>query len=54
MAFVYFSAFVVTMKREWPGIDQHRMDKYMMLVRKFYAASLELFDQSHWYVQDEV
>ncbi|KAI8113586.1 hypothetical protein M9435_003584 [Picochlorum sp. BPE23] len=50
VAFMYFSAFVVTMKREWPGIDQHRMDKYMMLVRKFYAASLELFDQSHWNV----
>lgn len=50
VAFSYFKGFIETMKREWAGIDQHRMNKYLILVRKFYSACLELFKRSTWYV----
>lgn len=50
VAFSYFKGFVVTMKREWSGIDQHRMNKYLILVRKFYSASLERCKRSKWCV----
>lgn len=50
VAFSYFKGFIETMKREWAGIDQHRMNKYLILVRKFYSACLELCKRSSWYV----
>lgn len=31
----YFEAFILTMQREWFGIDKHRLDKFLMLVRVF-------------------
>ena len=49
-AFAFFEGFVRTMKREWFGIDQHRINKFMMLVRKFYAKSLEMAAEHDWYV----
>lgn len=48
MALTYFRGFVVTMKREWSGIDQHRMNKYLILVRKVYAASLMRLQRFKW------
>lgn len=30
----FFGSFLITMAREWFGIDQWRMDKFMMLVRR--------------------
>lgn len=35
VAFAYFRAFMETVRREWFGIDRLRLDKFMMLVRKF-------------------
>ena len=34
MAHRYFAACLLTMRREWFGIDRLRLDKFMMLVRK--------------------
>ncbi|CAL8467083.1 g6619 [Coccomyxa elongata] len=34
-ALLYFKVFAKTMQREWFGIDKLRLDKFMMLVRKF-------------------
>jgi ribosomal RNA-processing protein 1 len=45
---LYFRIFVRTMRREWFGIDRHRMDKFMMLVRKLYAAHLRFLAATGW------
>lgn len=47
---LYFKAFVKTMRREWFGIDRHRMDKFLMLIRKFYAQHLRYLQSKQWYV----
>ncbi|XP_047112925.1 ribosomal RNA processing protein 1 homolog [Schistocerca piceifrons] len=31
---LYAECFLLTLRREWFGIDQHRLDKFMMLVRR--------------------
>lgn len=36
------------MRREWFGIDRLRMDKFMMLVRKFLFSLLRRFRQEQW------
>lgn len=48
VALAYFRGFVRTMRREWAGIDQHRMNKYLVLVRKVYAAALMRLERSKW------
>ncbi len=35
VALLYFSAFLETMQREWFGIDRLRLDKFLMMVRRF-------------------
>jgi hypothetical protein len=47
-AALYFDAFLVTMRREWFAIDYHRLDKYLMLVRRVLAAVLCLLRDSRW------
>ncbi|EDW37073.1 GL25715 [Drosophila persimilis] len=44
----YFSAFMRTMCQEWFGIDQWRMDKFLMLVRRMLRYVLRLLKQSKW------
>jgi hypothetical protein len=31
-ALAYVGVFFITARREWVGIDRHRMDKYLLLV----------------------
>ncbi|KAH8274016.1 hypothetical protein KR044_008098 [Drosophila immigrans] len=44
----YFSAFMRTMCQEWFGIDQWRMDKFLMLVRRMVRYMLRLLKKSKW------
>lgn len=44
----YFSAFMRTMCQEFFGIDQWRMDKFLMLVRRMLRYVLRLLKQSKW------
>lgn len=44
----YFSAFMRTMCNEWFGIDQWRMDKFLMLVRRMLRYMLRLLKKSKW------
>ena len=39
--FNWLNAFYETMRSEWDGIDIHRVDKFMTLVRAYVLASLE-------------
>lgn len=48
MAFTYFRVFFATMRREWFGIDRLRLDKFMMLVRKFVQQSFVHLRNADW------
>ncbi|MEW5318831.1 MAG: hypothetical protein WDW38_010017 [Sanguina aurantia] len=47
-AFLYFTVFINTMRREWGGIDRLRLDKFLMLIRKFVSQMFELLQASEW------
>jgi hypothetical protein len=44
----YWTAFFRTMQREWHAIDRLRLDKFLLLVRKFVAAAFALLAQHAW------
>jgi Nucleolar protein,Nop52 len=48
VAFGYFRIFLVTMRREWFGIDRLRLDKFMMLVRKFMQQTFVHLRNADW------
>jgi hypothetical protein len=45
---LYFKVFARTMQREWFGIDRLRLDKFMLLARKFVHQLFALLRQSDW------
>lgn len=45
---LYYQAFIRTMRREWMGIDHLRLDKFMMLLRKFLAQLLRVLQGNAW------
>ncbi|KAI9710907.1 MAG: hypothetical protein M1820_002342 [Bogoriella megaspora] len=47
-AIPFLDAFWRTMAREWVGIDVLRMDKYLYLIRQYFAASLRFFEKRSW------
>lgn len=47
-SFLYFDAFLKTMVREWFTIDRYRLEKFMMLVRKFLHESFVLLKNQKW------
>lgn len=44
----FFSAFLITLRREWNGIDHLRLDKFYLLIRKFLRSVFELMKKYHW------
>lgn len=44
----FFTAFLKTMANEWNGIDQWRIDKFMMLVRKVTRETLRVLENQQW------
>ncbi|XP_047322696.1 ribosomal RNA processing protein 1 homolog B-like [Impatiens glandulifera] len=44
----YFSTFLITMRREWSGIDHLRLDKFYLLIRRFINASFRLLKGNSW------
>lgn len=45
---LFFKCFMITIGREWDGIDLLRIDKFYMLVKKFFHEVLELLCQINW------
>ncbi len=41
---------MITMRREWFGIDRLRMDKFLMLIRKFIHHMLVCLKTAKWCV----
>lgn len=44
----YFSVFLVTLRREWNGIDHLRLDKFYLLIRKFVNSMFSLMKKFKW------
>ncbi|WOK92106.1 hypothetical protein Cni_G00797 [Canna indica] len=44
----YFEAFILTIRREWGGIDFLRLDKFYLLVRKFLRHAFLLLKKCSW------
>eukprot|EP00775_Hariotina_reticulata_P013453 gene13453-13579_t len=48
MAALYWGGLLATLRREWSALDHHRLDKFLMLVRKFVAAVLRRLETLKW------
>ncbi|XP_059403009.1 ribosomal RNA processing protein 1 homolog A [Carassius carassius] len=46
--FLYVKTFLLTMKREWNGIDRLRMDKFYQLVRFVFREVFEMLKRQQW------
>ncbi|XP_062094267.1 uncharacterized protein LOC133800322 [Humulus lupulus] len=44
----YFSIFLLTMRREWSGIDVYRLDKFYLLIRRFLHNFFVLLKRNSW------
>lgn len=44
----YFKTFVVTLRREWNGIDHLRLDKFYLCIRRFVKAMFSLIRKCNW------
>ncbi|KAI3444172.1 hypothetical protein Pfo_000837 [Paulownia fortunei] len=47
----FFRGFLVTLRREWPGIDRLRLDKFYLLIRRFMRGLFDLMRLRKWDVQ---
>lgn len=50
-AFLYIDTFFQTMAREWLTIDRFRIEKFMMLIRKFLHQTYQLLKQLKWEIK---
>ena len=48
VALMYLGVFYITARREWVGIDRHRMDKYLRLVRRVTSHALRYCANRDW------
>ena len=48
LASLWLRAFLLTMRREWSGIDKYRLDKYYSLMRKVLHESFALLREAAW------
>lgn len=48
MAVLYWAAMLSTLRSEWFALDRHRLNKFLMLVRKFVAAVLTRLAAANW------
>ena len=47
-AVAFMSGFFATLGREWTGLDRFRMDKFMMLARRFLRQTFVFAKKSDW------
>ncbi|XP_071722223.1 uncharacterized protein [Rutidosis leptorrhynchoides] len=48
LAAQYFSVFLLTMRREWTGIDRLRLDKFYLMIRRFLHSVFVLLKNNSW------
>lgn len=44
----FLDAFWVIMAREWEGLDRYRLDKFYLLLRRYFAATLRRLKAQNW------
>lgn len=44
----FISGFFATMGREWVGLDRFRLDKFMMLIRRFMRQTFVFAKKANW------
>merc|ERR1712113_552441 len=44
----FYQGSVCILNREWMGIDRLRMDKYMLVIRAMFRATLETLQENNW------
>lgn len=54
LAVEYFSAFLITLRREWPGIDNLRLDKFYLLIRRFIHSLFSMLKKKYCWDLDTV
>ncbi|KAK3907876.1 Ribosomal RNA processing protein 1-like protein [Frankliniella fusca] len=47
----FIEGFFIALSAEWKGIDQHRLDKFLMFVRRFLRQSLVFMKQKDWNIE---
>ncbi|KAF5178153.1 Ribosomal rna processing protein 1-like protein [Thalictrum thalictroides] len=48
LAIQYFEIYLLTLRREWSGIDYLRLDKFYLLNRRFLCNLFALFNKNRW------
>lgn len=48
LAVHYFSAFLLTIRREWTGLDGLRLDKFYLMIRRFLHCFFQLLKVNDW------
>ncbi|KAL8136386.1 hypothetical protein V2J09_002387 [Rumex salicifolius] len=48
LSVLYFSHFLLALRREWAGIDRLRLDKFYLMIRVFIAKLFELLNKKKW------
>jgi len=47
-ALLFIKCFYLTIVREWDGIDAHRLNKFLTLIRRVWRSSLLFLKKHHW------
>lgn len=51
LALRYFECFLITLRREWSGIDYLRLDKFYLMIRRFMLKSFSVLKKKDWNVE---
>ncbi|KAI9604492.1 hypothetical protein KEM48_000727 [Puccinia striiformis f. sp. tritici PST-130] len=50
-ALSFWKQFWIELSSEWQGVDKHRLDKYLLLMRRFLSVSFEILLRVNWHAQ---
>ncbi|KAI7963106.1 hypothetical protein MJO28_001200 [Puccinia striiformis f. sp. tritici] len=50
-ALSFWKQFWIKLSSEWQGVDKHRLDKYLLLMRRFLSVSFEILLRVNWHAQ---
>ncbi|OAV94162.1 hypothetical protein PTTG_04328 [Puccinia triticina 1-1 BBBD Race 1] len=48
-ALSFWKQFWVALGCEWQGVDKHRLDKYLLLMRRFVEVAFKILQRAHWH-----
>ncbi|KAA1088316.1 hypothetical protein PGT21_002526 [Puccinia graminis f. sp. tritici] len=48
-ALSFWKQFWIALGSEWQGVDKHRLDKYLMLMRRFVEVAFKILQRAHWH-----